>query len=130
MWRSPEEIQNTSYVQMTQSDVYGLGNILYQTMTRHQPWTYKEPGGALTNTDIANRKINGTIPTIPEQYLNTTKRELQAMFAATNLCFYHVPNRRPTARRLAYGLGSLYNKLKHKERVTRQMILDYLVQPK
>ena len=130
IWRSPEEIQNTSYVQMTQSDIYGLGNILYQTMTRHQPWTYKEPGGALTKTDIANRKINGAIPTIPEHYLNTTKRELQTMFAATNLCFFPVPNKRPTARRLAYGLGSLYNKLKHKERATRQNILDYLVPPK
>jgi hypothetical protein len=38
MWRSPEEIRNTSYVQVEQSDVYGLGNVLYQVMTRHQPW--------------------------------------------------------------------------------------------
>jgi len=130
MWRSPEEIRNTSYVQMTLSDMYGLGNILYQTMTRHQPWTYKEPGGALTKADVALRKLNGTIPTIPEQYLNTTKRELQSLFAATNLCLFPDPWKRPTARRLAYGLGSLYNRLKHKERVSRQMILDYLLPPK
>jgi serine/threonine protein kinase len=38
MWRSPEEVRNTSYVQVEQSDVYGLGNVLYQVMTRHQPW--------------------------------------------------------------------------------------------
>ena len=129
MWRSPEEIRNSSYVQMTQTDMYGLGNIIYQTMTRHQPWSYKEPGGALTKTDVALRKLNGTIPTIPEQYLNTTKRELQSLFAATNLCFFSDPRRRPTARRMAYGLGSLYNRLKHKQGVTRQMILDYLVAP-
>ncbi|VEU36655.1 unnamed protein product [Pseudo-nitzschia multistriata] len=127
MWRSPEEIRNTSYVQMTQTDVYGLGNIIYQTMTRHQPWTYKEPGGALTKEDVAVRKQNGTIPTIPEQYLNTTKRELQTLFAATNLCFFHDPWKRPTARRLAFGLGSLYNRVSHKKGVTRLMILDYLV---
>ena len=130
LWRSPEEIKNTSYVQLTQSDVYGLGNILYQTMTRHQPWSFKEPGGVLTVTDVAERKMNGTVPTIPEQYLNTTKRSLQTMFAATNICYYSTPNRRPTARRLAYGLGSLYNKIKYKERVTRPIILDYLVQPR
>jgi hypothetical protein len=129
MWRSPEEIKNVSYVQLTQTDIYGLANIFYQTMTRHQPWTYKEPGGALTKTDIANRKLNGMMPTIPEQYLNTTKRELQTLFAATNLCFFPNPEKRPTARRLAFGLGSLYDKLKHKERVTRRQILDYLMPP-
>ena len=127
MWRSPEEIKNISYVQITQSDIYGLGNIFYQVMSRHQPWTFKEPGGALTKTDIANKKINGTIPTIPEQYLNTTKRELQSLFAATNLCFFPDPKKRPTARRLAFGLGTLYNKLKHKDKFTRKVILDYLV---
>eukprot|EP00536_Pseudo-nitzschia_multiseries_P015098 jgi/Psemu1/216852/e_gw1.820.11.1 len=130
MWRSPEEIRNTSYVQVTLSDMYGLGNILYQTMTRHQPWTYKEPGGALTQADVALRKVNGTIPTIPEQYLNTTKRELQSLFAATNLCFFPDPRKRPTARRLAYGLGSLYNRLKQKEKFSRRVILDYLLPPK
>jgi hypothetical protein len=129
MWRSPEEIKNISYVQVTQTDIYGLANIFYQTMTRHQPWTYKEPGGALTKTDIANRKLKGTIPTIPEQYLNTTKLELQTLFAATNLCFFPTPEKRPTARRLAFGLGSLYDKLKHKERFTRRQILDYLIPP-
>ena len=129
MWRSPEEIKNSSYVQMTQTDVYGIANILYQTMTRHQPWTYKEPGGALTKTDVANRKLEGGMPSIPEQYLNTTKRELQALFAATNMCFFPSPKKRPTARRLAYGLGTLYEKIKRKERVTRRLILDFLLPP-
>ena len=129
MWRSPEEIKNSSYVQMTQTDVYGIANILYQIMTRHQPWTYKEPGGALTKTDVANRKLEGGMPTIPEQYLNTTKRELQALFAATNMCFFPSPKKRPTARRLAYGLGTLYEKIKRKERVTRRLILDFLLPP-
>lgn len=130
MWRSPEEIKNNSYVQVTQSDMYGIANILYQTMTRHQPWTYKEPGGALNKTDVATRKLKGMMPTIPEQYLNTTKRELQTLFAATNMCFFPNPESRPTARRLAFGLGSLYEKLKKKERVTRSLILDYLLPPK
>ena len=129
MWRSPEEIRNNSYVQVTQTDIYGIANIFYQTMTRHQPWTYKEPGGVLNKTDIANRKLKGIMPTIPEQYLNTTKRELQTLFAATNMCFFPNPENRPTARRLAYGLGSLYEKLKQKERVTKNTILNYLLPP-
>ena len=136
LWRSPEEVKNISYVQLTQADVYGLGNILYQTMTRHQPWSFKEKGGIpLTKADVVERKIgsnssSSAIPTIPEQYLNTTKRALQTLFAATNLCYYTTPAKRPTARRLAYGFGILYNKIKsnnNKSRVTRKMILDYLV---
>jgi hypothetical protein len=38
LWRSPEEIRNASYVQVEQSDMYGFGNVLYQVMSRHQPW--------------------------------------------------------------------------------------------
>ena len=126
LWRSPEEIRNISYVHLYQSDVYGLGNILYQTMTRHQPWTHKEPGGKLTTEDISYRKLNGTVPTIPEQYRNTTKRELQILYAATVACNHPNPQERPTATQLAYGLGNLYNKIKNKERITRPMILEYI----
>jgi hypothetical protein len=126
LWRSPEEIRNISYVHLYQSDVYGLGNILYQTMTRHQPWTHKEPGGKLTTEDVAYRKLNGTVPTIPEQYRNTTKREIQILYAATVACNHPNPQERPTATQLAYGIGNLYNKLKNKERITRPMILDYI----
>jgi hypothetical protein len=126
LWRSPEEIRNTSYVRLEQSDVYGFGNILYQTMTRHQPWTHKEPGGKLTMEDVKNRKLNRTVPTIPEQYRNTTKRDLQILYAATVACNHPDPDNRPTATQLAYGLGSLYDKLKNKEPITRPMILDYI----
>lgn len=38
LWRSPEEVKNISYVEVEQSDIYGFGNVLYQVMTRHQPW--------------------------------------------------------------------------------------------
>jgi hypothetical protein len=36
LWRSPEEIRNTTYVYLEQSDIYGFGNILYQTMSRRK----------------------------------------------------------------------------------------------
>lgn len=127
LWRSPEEIRNTSYVRLEQSDMYGLGNILYQTMTRHQPWTHKEPGGVLTAADVGERKRQGLVPTFPEQYRNTTKRELQVLFVSTRACYHPDPDQRPTIFQLAHGVATLYDKLKRKEKVTRGMILDYLV---
>ncbi|KAL3923309.1 MAG: hypothetical protein SGILL_001730, partial [Bacillariaceae sp.] len=127
LWRSPEENLNKSYVRVDASDVYGFGNILYQTMTRHQPWTHKEPEGKLTLDDIANRKLDGKFPTIPEQYYNTTKRELQIMYVATVACYNPDPNRRPSARQLAYGLQTLYERMKNKTRIPRTDILDLLL---
>ncbi|KAG7351343.1 protein kinase domain containing protein [Nitzschia inconspicua] len=48
LWRSPEEIQNlTGYLNETQnamqaSDVYSLGNVLFQVLSKHQPWSHLE----------------------------------------------------------------------------------------
>lgn len=101
LWRSPEEIRNNSYVRSDLSDMYGFGNVLYQIMTRHQPWTFKEPI-KLENEDVRKLKLDGLIPTIPEQYRNTTRKELQVMFVATVACYEPDPNRRPSIEEMAY----------------------------
>jgi hypothetical protein len=62
-----------------------------------QPWTHKEPV-KLNNEDVVERKLQGIAPTIPEQYLNTTKKELQALYVATTACYQSDPQRRPTVR--------------------------------
>jgi serine/threonine protein kinase len=127
LWRSPEEIRNTSYVRLEQTDVYGFGNILYQTMTRHQPWTHKEPEGSLSVADVAARKRLGRLPTIPEQYKNTTKPELQALLLATMSCYHPNPDKRPTAYELAKGLSLVYDRLSHKKKVTPIFLRDLFV---
>ena len=109
MWRSPEEISNKSYVEPHQSDVYSLGNILYQVMTRHQPWTFKEPSGKLSIDEIVERKKNGILPTIPEQYKNSTRNEMHAILYATMACFQLMPGKRPTAYRIALSFGRVYD---------------------
>jgi Protein kinase domain len=42
LWKSPEEIRNSSYVDGYATDVYGLGNLLFQVLTKRQPWTHLE----------------------------------------------------------------------------------------
>lgn len=121
LWRSPEEIWNTTYVQPQYSDMYMFGNILYQTMTRHQPWTHKEPV-KLTVEDVAARKREGGLPTFPEQYKNTTNKDLQTMMLATYACYHPNPSKRLTAYELANALGFVYDKLQRKQKVTYAML--------
>mmetsp|Transcript_18040 Transcript_18040/g.43685 ORF Transcript_18040/g.43685 Transcript_18040/m.43685 type:complete len:249 (-) Transcript_18040:78-824(-) len=127
LWRSPEEVRNTSYVHLQMTDMYGFANILYQTMSRHQPWTHKEATGALSITEIAGRKRQGKVPVIPEQYRNATQRDLQSLYVATLASYHPNPPERPGSLRMATSLSALYNRIQNKTRLTRGMILDFFV---
>ena len=127
LWRSPEEVRNTSYVQLPYTDMYGFGNILYQVMTRHQPWTHKEPEGQLTVEQVADRKRKGILPTMPEKYLNATSKDLQIMLLATRSCYHPVPSKRLTAYELAHALSYLYDRLQNKQPVTSSMLRDFFM---
>ena len=127
LWRSPEEIRNTSYVQVEQSDMYGLGNILYQVMTRHQPWTHKEPGGAPNLDVIVERKRQGKLPTIPEQYKNSTRSEVHALLFATIACYHPNPEKRPTSYDLAHALGIVYDSVKDKKKLSPMKLRDLFI---
>jgi hypothetical protein len=127
LWRSPEEIRNTSYVQVEQSDMYGLGNIIYQVMTRHQPWTHKEPGGAPSIDAIVERKKQGKLPTIPEQYKNSTRTEMQALLFATMACYHPNPEKRPTSYQLAHALGAVYDSVKDKKKLSPTKFRDLFI---
>jgi serine/threonine protein kinase len=127
LWRSPEEVRNTSYVHLPYTDMYGFGNILYQVMTRHQPWTHKEPEGQLTVAQVAERKREGRLPTMPEKYLNTTSKDLQIMVLATMSCYHPVPTKRLTAYEMAHALSYLYDRLQHKQPVPFSMLQDFFL---
>jgi hypothetical protein len=116
LWRSPEEIRNTTHVQVEQSDMYGLGNILYQIMTRHQPWTHKEIGGAPSMDVIVERKRQGKLPTIPEQYKNSTRTEMHALLYATVSCYHPNPEKRLTSFELAHALGAVYDSVRNQKK--------------
>lgn len=96
-------------------------------MTRHQPWTHKEPGGKLTVQDIAQRKLEGKLPTIPEQYYNTSKPALQTLLFATLSCYHPNPEKRPTSYQLAQALGKVYERLKQKKNMSAATIRDLFV---
>lgn len=127
LWRSPEEVRNSSFVQLPYADMYGFGNILYQVMTRHQPWTHKEPEGQLTATQVADRKRHGRLPTMPEKYLNTTNKDLQILLLATMSCYHPNPTERPTAYELSHALSYLYDRLQAKLPVPSSMIRQWLL---
>lgn len=102
LWRSPEEVRNETYVS-EKTDIYALGNVLFQVLTRHQPWTWIEPEGKLALEQVARRKLEGKVPTFPTRILNTTKLAQQAMYYGTLACYDPDPRKRPTAYQLSKG---------------------------
>ena len=103
LWRSPEEIQNTSYIS-EKTDVYALGNLLFQVLTKHQPWTWLEPDGKLPHDEVARRKQEGILPFVPDKVRESSKIPVQALYWATLACYRVDPHHRPTAYRIANGL--------------------------
>lgn len=106
LWRSPEEIlatNTTIYVQPEKSDMYALGNLLFQVLTTHQPWTWLEPGGRLSVEQVVRKKLAGEYPHIPSKF-QSNKTGVQAIYYATMSCFAHDPEDRPTSFELAEAL--------------------------
>lgn len=102
-WKSPEENREQE-VWAPPTDVYGLGNLLFQAMTRRQPWTHLEPNGPLNATEVARRKAGGLLPHIPPEYSQSPKIAIQALYYAILACYRWVPEERPTSHQVAIGL--------------------------
>lgn len=104
MWQAPEECLNTSYVDPAQSDMYSLGNLLFQVLTTRQPWTHLEPNGPLNKTQVFELKKQAAMPFVPEEFLETEDLSLRAVREAMYACYRFDPLDRPTSYELATGL--------------------------
>lgn len=98
LWRAPEEIANATYVNGPAADIYGLGNLLFQILTRHQPWTHLEPNGKLHPDVVAEYKLQGRLPHLPLKYSNASAAS-QILTHAVRACWKNATER-PTAARL------------------------------
>jgi hypothetical protein len=142
LWRSPEEIQNkTGYLNTTlnamqAADVYSLGNVLFQVLSKHQPWSHLEKersdkvfkanstqsinvslatGQNFTQEEkddsistIAQAKMQGQLPYIPERYLS--RPEAKVLWDQVQQCYQKIPADRPSALDVALVLGKAYDK--------------------
>jgi hypothetical protein len=131
LWKSPEEIISSERIQKEYApeddtieatisiqqhpalntehwvlagptDVFGLGNLLFQVLTKRQPWTHLEPDGAKNASDAGRRKVRGEQPFVPPKYHahNTSKVALAALHYAVMLCYRTDPVERPTSYQL------------------------------
>ena len=128
LWRSPEEILNrTGYFNLRNgatpqaADVFSLGNILFQVLTRHQPWTHLEEAmngtTSATLSAVATAKVKGRLPNLPERYV--TRNEAKLLWRIIQQCFRFDPNERPTASDVAEYIGNAYNHYKAKKKKVR-----------
>ena len=133
LWRSPEEILNqTGYLTLREgntpqaADVYSLGNVLFQVLTRHQPWTHLETKNetklvtnGVTKSDkeyslsiISNAKIDGKLPNLPDRYVS--RNEAKILWKAVQNCYERNPKDRPSALDVAEFLGNAYDMYNNK----------------
>merc|ERR1712161_62166 len=103
------------------ADVYSLGNVLFQVLTRHQPWTHLEINNetkivtqGVTKSEkeyslsiVAKAKLDGRLPNLPERYIS--RSEAKILWQAIQNCFQHNPKDRPLALDVANYLGNAYN---------------------
>jgi serine/threonine protein kinase len=109
LWKSPEEnaAVNKSAVDAAACDVYATGNLLFQVLTKRQPWTHLEPAGPFTPDEAALRKAAGQLPHIPAKYRPDHPNQrlaVVAMYFAVTACFRPDPAARPTSHQLMTGL--------------------------
>ena len=123
LWRSPEEIlhfnaTNGVIPNPMASDVYSFGNILFQLLTKRQPWTHLEPsvlnGTFGSPNQAALLKTHGILPTIPDTILqnkNNKSMEHSILYEAMVRCYRFEPEQRPTSFQLARGFSRAYDRL-------------------
>jgi Protein kinase domain len=117
LWKSPEEVLNASYVDPALSDVYSFGNLIFQVVTRHQPWTHLEEGGRLNMSSIVEFKTGRLreektgrfrLPHLPSRYRLSPKTAQQAMIEVVRSCYRLNPDDRLTSFELAQGISKVY----------------------
>ena len=107
LWRSPEEIRDDGAYINEKIDIYSFGNILFQILTKHQPWTWLELEKPSIE-EIAKKKMRGELPRIPEKYTESENMAEQALYIATMMCYAFDPAKRPSAWQLANALAKAH----------------------
>lgn len=107
LWRSPEEIRDDGTYVNEKIDIYAFGNILFQILTKHQPWTWLELTKP-TIEEISEKKMRGELPRIPEKYTDSDNMAEQALYIATMMCYAFDPAKRPSAWQLANALAKAH----------------------
>jgi Protein kinase domain len=122
LWRSPEEIENyMGHVStLHPADVYAFGALLFVVLTRHVPWNNLEIE-QMTEDIIATRKKEGDLPFLPSRH-TPERTEAKVLWAAAKACFRRDPSQRPTASRLAVGLGLALGLIQRKKVLSDEVI--------
>lgn len=96
-------------------DIYALGGILYQILTRGRP--YNDIRG--NHAEIKRRKENGILPSF-EKIKERNDTASLAFRKAVEQCMQPDPKLRPPARQIAQDLDKAYNRARKDEKLQQQ----------
>jgi len=110
-WRAPEEQVYSEEesdakppIVTEKVDIYALGNVFYRLAVGASPW--KKPGAKNLSPqeklEVAKlKRMNGTLPDVPEEVRNTTDPAVRAVFEAMYRAYEYNPIKRPGASAIA-----------------------------
>lgn len=88
-------------------DVFALGGFLFLILTGSPPFAFDE----LSQHELKEVVINGTMPTLPDLYAGTNDVAVEAIVNAFRKCFQYNPSDRPSARVVVMRLKSAMKRI-------------------
>ena len=122
IWRSPEEIRTIpgTLAQVQPCDIYSFGNILFQILTKHEPWKHLEEPYRPNITEVTTSKLQGKLPNLRAKHKESLKHLAnQVLWNAIQACYRMDPLERPTALDLAEGFDIAYQWSKTKSNASQ-----------
>lgn len=120
-WRAPEEqvyseaeSDSKPPIVTEKVDIYALGNVFYRLAVGGSPW--KQPGAKSLSPEekmeVARlKRVNGTLPSVPEEIRNTTDPAIQTILQAMYHAYEPDPIKRPNATFIASFLKSSLDRI-------------------
>jgi hypothetical protein len=81
-----------------------------------------EPDGPLDIDVVAQRKVQGILPSVPEKYSMSNKTSFQGLYYATMSCFRPDPAERLTTYELARALDLVLVAIKNHRKISREHV--------
>ena len=111
------------------ADVYSVGNILFQLLTKREPWNHLEPERPPTQDEIKKRKLVGGLPFVPASVLESNDPAIQSIHLAMLSCYTFYAEKRPSAKQISDNLKVAIALIKEEKNIEKIDLLKIFGNP-